>query len=91
MTACERAEPVEMRLDMAKQRVGEMDAEQIGQRRIGAVEIHAGSIRREQSWLLGWRCHIVMFARLVHLQPLFVPPIIAIFREKLRVIPDMPH
>ena len=53
MAAGERAEPVEMRLDMAKQRVGQMDAQQIGQRRIGAVEIHAGGIRREQSRLAG--------------------------------------
>ena len=34
-------EPIEMRLDMAEQRVGQMHAQQIGQRRIGAVEIHA--------------------------------------------------
>ena len=53
MTAGERAQPVEMRLDMAKQRVGQMDAQQIGQRRIGAVEIHAGRIRRQQSGLVG--------------------------------------
>jgi len=53
MPAGERAEAVEMRLDMAKQRLGEMDAEQIGQRRVGAVEIHAGRIRRQQPRLIG--------------------------------------
>ena len=53
MTAGERAQPVEMRLDMAKQRIGQMNAQQIGQRRIGAVEIHPRRIRREQSRLVG--------------------------------------
>ena len=53
MAAGERAEPVEMRLDMAKQRIGQMQPQQIGQRRIGAVEIHARGIRREQSRLVG--------------------------------------
>ena len=53
MAAGERAEPVEMRLDMAKQRVGQMQPQQIGQRRIGAVEIHARGIGREQSRLVG--------------------------------------
>ena len=53
MAAGERAEPIEMRLDMAEQRIGQMDPQQIGQRRIGAVEIHARRIRREQSRLIG--------------------------------------
>jgi hypothetical protein len=43
----ERAQPVKMGLDMAKQRLRQMDAQQIGQRRIGPVEIHAGRIRCE--------------------------------------------
>ena len=53
MTAGQRAEPIEMRLDMAKQRIGQMDAQQIRQRRIGTVEIHARGIGREQSRLVG--------------------------------------
>ena len=53
MAAGERAQPIEMRLDMAKQRIGQMDAKQIGQRRIGAVEIHARRVRRQQSGLVG--------------------------------------
>jgi hypothetical protein len=77
MTAGERAQPVEMRLDMTKQRIREMNPQQIGQRRIGPVEIHAGSIGREQSRLVGWSCRID-FAWLLHLQLLFVPPRIAI-------------
>ena len=60
MAAGERAEPVEMRLDMAEQRIGQMDAQQIRQRRIGAVEIHAGRIRREQARLVGGCRHVVV-------------------------------
>jgi hypothetical protein len=60
MTAGERAQPVEMRFDMAKQRIGQMDAEQVRQRRIGAVEIHSGRIRREQSRLIGRRCYTIL-------------------------------
>jgi hypothetical protein len=75
MTAGKRAQPVEMRLDMTEQRFGQMDAQEIGQRRIGPVEIHARRIRREQSRLVGYR---IDFAWVLHLQPLFVPPRIAI-------------
>jgi hypothetical protein len=53
MTAGERAQAVEMRLDMAKQRIGQMNPQQIRQRRIGAVEIHSGRIRREQPRPIG--------------------------------------
>ena len=53
MTAGERSQPVEMRFDMAKQRVGKMNVQQIGQRRIGAVEIHPRRIRRQQPRLVG--------------------------------------
>ena len=53
VTAGERAEAVEMRLDMAKQRIGQMNPQQIRQRRIGAIEIHPGRIRREQTGRLG--------------------------------------
>jgi len=41
-----------MRLDMAKQCVRQMQAKQIRQRRIGTIEIHAGSVRRQQSRLI---------------------------------------
>jgi hypothetical protein len=61
---------------MAEQRIGQMDAEQVRQRRIGAVEIHPRRIRREQSRLIGWNCHIVVLAWLVHWQPLFVPSLL---------------
>ena len=45
------AEAVEMRLDMPEQRLGQMQPQQIGQRRIGAIEIHSRRVRREQSRL----------------------------------------
>ena len=54
MAAGERAKPVEMRLDMAEQWLLQMNAQQVGQRRIGAVEIHARRIRREQPRPVGW-------------------------------------
>jgi hypothetical protein len=77
MTTGQRAQPVEMRLDMTEQRIRQMDAKQIGQRRIGAVKIHAGGIGREQSRPVGWSWRID-FAWLLHLQLLFVRPLIAI-------------
>jgi hypothetical protein len=49
MAAGERAEPVEMRFDVEKQRIWEMDTQQIRQRRIGAVKIHSRGVRRKQS------------------------------------------
>ena len=51
--AGERAEPVEMRLDVTKQRIGQMQPKQVGQRGIGAIEIHPRRIRREQSGPIG--------------------------------------
>ena len=42
------AQAIEMRLDMAVQRFRQMDAQQVAQRRIGAIEIHAGRIGRNQ-------------------------------------------
>jgi hypothetical protein len=72
MAACQLAEAVEMRLDMAEQGVRQMDAQQIGQRRVGAVEIHAGGIRREQSGLTGGRRHFIVSGSFKHLQLLFV-------------------
>jgi len=74
MAAGEAAQPVKMRLDVAEQRIGKMDAKQIRQRRIGAVEIHSGCVRREQPRLIGWSRYIARFVQLVHLQILFVPP-----------------
>ena len=61
MAAGQRAEPVEMRLDVAKQRVGQMQPQQIRQRRIGAVEIHARGVGREQARLVRgiWQCDLV--------------------------------
>ena len=56
------AEAIEMRLDMAEQRIGEMQPQQIGQRRIGPVEIHPRRIRREQSRLIGRSCRAIMHA-----------------------------
>jgi hypothetical protein len=53
MTTGERAQPVEMRFDMTKQRVVEIDAQQIGQRRIGTIKVHSRRIRREQPRLVG--------------------------------------
>ena len=53
MAAGQFAEAIEMRLDMAKQRIGQMQPQQIGQRRIGPVEIHPRRVRREQSRLVG--------------------------------------
>ncbi len=41
MTTGEAPEPVEMRLDMPEQFVRQMNPQEVGQRRIGAVEIHA--------------------------------------------------
>src|SRR6266699_2602401 len=55
-------------------RIGKMDAKQIRQRRIGAVEIHSRCIRREQPRLIGWSRYIARFVQLVHLQLLFIPP-----------------
>jgi hypothetical protein len=73
MAASKRAEPVEMRLDMAEQPIRQVDAQQIGQRRIGAVEIHAGGIGCEQTGSVGGRRHIVVSGSFKHLQLLFVP------------------
>ena len=51
------AKPIEMRFDMAKQCVRQMQPQQIRQRRIGAVEIHPRRIRRQQSGLASATCH----------------------------------
>jgi hypothetical protein len=64
MTAGQRAEAIEMRLDMAEQGVGKMDAKQIGQRRIGAIKIHAGGIGGKQTRPVGGIGLSIMLARL---------------------------
>ena len=51
MATGERTQPLEMRLDMVEDRLGQMNPQQIAQRRIGAVEIHPRRIRRQQSGL----------------------------------------
>ena len=56
MAAGESAEAIEMRLDMPEQRVGQMQLEQIRQRRIGPVEIHPRGVRCQQSRLVGRGC-----------------------------------
>jgi hypothetical protein len=66
MAAGEPTQPVEMRLDMTKQRVGEMDPQQVRQCRIGAVKVHARGVGREQAGLTRLRRHILL-ERLVHL------------------------
>lgn len=55
MAAGQSAEPVEMRLDVAEQGLGQMQLEQIGQRGIGAVEIHSRRVGRQQARLAGGR------------------------------------
>ena len=45
--ACERAEPVEMRRDVRVQFVGEIELEQIGERRIGRKEIQPSGVGRD--------------------------------------------
>ncbi len=47
--ASERAQPVQIRLDVAEQRIWQMNAQQVRQGWIGAVEIHAGGVRCKQS------------------------------------------
>jgi hypothetical protein len=64
VTAGERAQPVEMGLDMAEQRIGQMDAKQIRQRRVGAVEIHARGVGGQQSRPVGGIANAIMLARL---------------------------
>ena len=87
MASGERAEPVEMRLDMAKQRVRQMNPQEIGQRRIGAVEIHPRGIRREQSRPVGRAGHVSLSGELWHLHLLFVPrPVFSLY-----VLDDIDH
>jgi hypothetical protein len=48
MAARQSAQAIKMRLDVAKQRLGQMNAQQIRQRWISTIKIHAGRIRRQQ-------------------------------------------
>jgi hypothetical protein len=49
MAAGKLTQAVKVRLDVAKQLVRHMDAKQVRERRIGAIEIHAGRIRRQKT------------------------------------------
>jgi len=60
MAARERAEPVEMRLDVAEQRIGKMNAKQIRKRGIGTVEIHTRGVGGKQSLPAGGICNAIM-------------------------------
>ncbi len=72
--AGELAEPIEMRLDMAKQRLRQMDAQEIRQRGIGAIEVHAAGVRRQQTGRCGRDIVRLGLDRLVHDRPLSFPP-----------------
>jgi hypothetical protein len=72
-------EAVEMRLDMPKQRLGQMQPQQIGQRRIGPVEIHSRRIRREQSRLAGGG-RAILLEWLHFISPCSFRPILIIYR-----------
>jgi hypothetical protein len=61
-----------MWLDMAKQRVRKMNAQEVGERRIGAIEVHPGGIGRKQPVLSGPSRDIVVSGELVHY---FLPPV----------------
>ena len=48
MAAGKFAQTIKMRLDVTKQCVRQMDTQEIGQRRIGAIKVHPRRVRREQ-------------------------------------------
>jgi hypothetical protein len=60
VAAGEFPQPVEMRLDMAEQRIRKMYAQEISEREIRAIEVHARGVRREQSGLTGALCGILL-------------------------------
>jgi hypothetical protein len=68
VTAGQFAQPVEMRLDMPKQRVRQIEAQKISQCRIGTIEIHAGCVGREQAALD--RLSPIILEELVHFEGL---------------------
>jgi hypothetical protein len=67
MAAGEFAEPVEARLDVAEQRIRQMNAQEIGQCRIGAVEVHTGGIGRQEPRPIGTGGNVA-FDGLIHIQ-----------------------
>src|SRR4051812_46139780 len=73
MATGESTPPVQMRLDVAKQPLRQMQVQQIRQRWIGPVEIHSSRIRRQQSWFVG-RAHAAISFKWLHTYLLFVPP-----------------
>ena len=68
-----------MRLDMAKQRFRQMQAQQIRQRRIGPVEIHPRRVRREQPRLAG-SGYAILLEWLHLISPCSFRPILIIYR-----------
>lgn len=63
-------QPIEMRFDVTEQRLRQMNAQQIGQRRIGAVEIHACCVGGQQAGLPGRDMVLLRCGRLSHDRPL---------------------
>jgi hypothetical protein len=83
MTTGEFAKAVEMRLDVTEQCLRQMDAQQIRQRLIGAVEIHAAGIGRQQAGLAGRDIFGLRCDRLVHDRPLRFRPTAILLRLPL--------
>jgi hypothetical protein len=63
-TAGQLTQAIQMRLDVAKQGIRQMDAQQIGQRRIGTIEVHAGGVGSQQSRAVIAIGNAITFARL---------------------------
>ena len=74
MVAGERAEAVEMRRDVTDQLFRQMDLQEVRQRLIGAVEVHAAGIGRQQARLLRSDIFRLRCDRLVHDRPLRFRP-----------------
>jgi len=64
MAAGQFAEPIKIRLDVAKQRLGQMQFQKIRQRRIGPVEIHSRRVGGQQARLAGGRRSQILLERL---------------------------
>jgi hypothetical protein len=64
---------------MAKQRIRQMQPKQIGQRRIGPVEIYAPRVWCEQAWLVCRRGRAVMH-EWMHFCPCSFRPILINYR-----------
>lgn len=71
--ACQSAEAVEMWLDVIDQGVRQMNAQKIGKRWIGAIEIQSGRIGSDQVRGVAGLCreHGISFVSCQHLQLLF--------------------